>query len=95
MLEKCKIYFQIVGHYLLLADDSVSGFASSADWSPRLHPYQQTAANVLFFTFINPSTMAIPPAFANLARTRGTGAPGAVPATTSIIFAVGKNRNKF
>ena len=73
-----------------MADDTVSGYGSSSNWTPQLRPYQQTSANVLFFSFINPSTMAIPPAYANLARTRGTGAAGAVPATTTIIFAVGK-----
>jgi hypothetical protein len=31
----------------------------------------------------------VPPAFATLAKTRGTGAPGAVPDGTSIIFAIG------
>ena len=35
-------------------------------WEPRLHPYQQLGANVLFFTFINPATMDVPVAFKKL-----------------------------
>ena len=42
-------------------------FASdNYDWEPRLHPYQQIGANVLFFTFINPATMEVPVAFKKL-----------------------------
>ena len=42
-------------------------FASdNYDWEPRLHPYQQIGANVLFFTFINPATMDVPVAFKKL-----------------------------
>ncbi len=44
---------------------------------------------MLFFTFIHPSTMAIPPSFKKLAATRGTDQPGAVPQDTVIIFAIG------
>ena len=33
--------------------------------------------------------MDIPPSFKKLAKTRGTNAPGAVPADTVIIFAIG------
>ena len=36
------------------------------DWEPKLHPYQQYGANVLFFTFINPATMEVPVAFKKL-----------------------------
>ena len=49
----------------------------------------QEGANVLFFTFIHPETMEVPPAFANLAKTRGTNEPGAVPKDTVILFALG------
>ena len=46
-----------------------SRFASdNYDWEPRLHPYQQIGANVLFFTFINPATMEVPVAFKKLGR---------------------------
>ena len=37
-------------------------------WEPRLHPYQQLGANVLFFTFINPATMDVPVAFKKLGQ---------------------------
>ena len=80
---------QVLGLYLLLADDFTS-FGSNANWNPELYPYQQKGSNVLFFSFVNPSTMAVPPAFKALAKTRGTNAPGAVPANTVIIFAIGK-----
>ena len=78
-----------MGFYILLADDDHEGFESDAIWEPELHEWQQKAANVLFFTFIHPVTMAVPPAFEKLAKTRGTGQPGAVPADTVILFAIG------
>jgi len=80
---------KVLGIYILLADDFEEGFESDVDWEPRLYEYQQLGANVLFFTFINPATMEIPLAFQNLAATRGTGAEGAVPSDTLIIFAIG------
>jgi len=80
---------KILGLYILLADDAEDGFESNAQWNPQLHPWQQEASNVLFFTFIHPGTMEIPPSFKTLAATRGTGAPGAVPANTVIMFAIG------
>jgi len=75
--------------YIVLADDSEEGFTTDDDWNPQLFPYQQEAANVLFFTFINPETMTVPKSFINLAASRGTNAEGAVPANTMIIFAIG------
>jgi len=80
---------KVMGLYVLLADDSEEGFESHVDWNPKLYPYMQTGANVLFFTFIHPTTMEVPPAFVNLAKTRGTDAEGAVPADTVILFALG------
>ena len=74
---------KVMGFYLPLADETEEGFETDADWEPSLYPYQQEAANVLFFTFINPETMVVPKAFEKLAATRGTGAEGAVPADTS------------
>ena len=59
------------------------------DWEPKLYKYQQEGANVLFFTFINPESMAVPKSFTNLAASRGTNAEGAVPKDTMIIFAIG------
>jgi hypothetical protein len=76
--------------YILVADDDHAPYTSTYEWTPQLHPYQQKGANVLFFTFLNPRLMPdVPPAFAALAKTRGTDAPGAVPKGTFIIFAIG------
>jgi len=80
---------KVLGMYILLADDFEEGFESSADWEPRLYPYQQEGANVLFFTFINPESMAVPESFKKLAASRGTNGDGSVPADTKIIFAIG------
>jgi len=80
----------VMGMYILLADDTEPGFhTDNAEWEPLLHPYQQAGSNVLFFTFINPSTMDVPAAFQKLAATRGTNKDGAVPQDTLIIFAIG------
>lgn len=78
-----------LGMYLLLADDTVAGYTSTDNWQPALNDYQVTGANVLFFTFIHPGTMKVPPAFVNFAKQRGTRANGAIPADTKIIFAIG------
>ncbi|WP_141736108.1 glycosyl hydrolase family 18 protein [Oligoflexus tunisiensis] len=78
-----------VGLYSLLADDADARYPSHADWQPELHRYQQEGFSTLYFTFIRPDTMSVPPAFTRLARSRGTNQPGAVPAGTRIIFAVG------
>jgi len=80
---------KVMGLYVLLADDSEKGFESNADWNPELFEWQQQGSNVLFFTFIHPDTMEIPPSFQKLAASRGTDQPGAVPADTVIMFAIG------
>jgi len=80
---------KIVGLYTLLADDDWEGFDSNATWTPLLYEWQQTNANVLFFTFIHPGYMTVPLAFQKLAASRGTGEDGAVPADTIIMFAIG------
>eukprot|EP00095_Tigriopus_kingsejongensis_P010891 maker-scaffold1216_size55193-snap-gene-0.10 protein:Tk10891 transcript:maker-scaffold1216_size55193-snap-gene-0.10-mRNA-1 annotation:"glycoside hydrolase family 18 protein" len=80
---------KILGLYILLADDDEEGFESNAQWEPALYPWQQISANVLFFTFIHPTTMEIPQSFQKLAATRGTDKEGAVPKDTTIIFAIG------
>merc|ERR1719186_228800 len=80
---------KVLGMYILLADKFNEGFEDDADWEPLLYPYQQEGANVLFFTFIDPSTMVVPKAFQKLASTRGSDTEGAVPADTLIIFAIG------
>jgi len=80
---------KVMGLYVLLADDSEKGFESNADWNPELFEWQQQGSNVLFFTFIHPDTMEIPPSFQKLAASRGTDKPGAVPADTVIMFAIG------
>ena len=78
-----------LGMYILLADKTEEGFGDDAEWEPLLFEYQQTGANVLFFTFIDPKTMNIPKAFEKLAATRGSSEPGSVPKDTKIIFAIG------
>merc|ERR550539_1706393 len=82
---------KVLGLYVLLADDDDDGYESNAQWAqePQLFEWQQQAANVLFFTFIHPETMDVPPSFRTLAASRGTGAPGSVPANTVIMFAIG------
>jgi len=80
---------KIMGLYILLADDSEEGFESNAEWNPELFEWQQQASNVLFFTFIHPDTMEVPPSFQKMAASRGTDQPGAVPADTVIMFAIG------
>jgi len=80
---------KVLGMYILLADDTEDGFHSDSDWEPMLYPYQQTGANILFFTFINPATMEVPLAFKKLAESKGHYKEGAVPADTLIIFAIG------
>ena len=83
-----------MGLYVLLADDDHDGYESDAVWEPRLYEWQQKAANVLFFTFIHPITMDVPPAFEALAKTRGKDIPGAIPKDTVILFALGIYRLK-
>eukprot|EP00095_Tigriopus_kingsejongensis_P000832 snap_masked-scaffold63_size435493-processed-gene-3.3 protein:Tk00832 transcript:snap_masked-scaffold63_size435493-processed-gene-3.3-mRNA-1 annotation:"GA22559" len=81
---------KVLGLYLALADESAEGdFGTDSVWEPRLYEYQQTGANVLFFTFINPSDMKVPVSFQNLAATKGTGVEGAIPEDTLVLFAVG------
>merc|ERR1712121_568753 len=80
---------KVLGMYILLADNTEDDFHDDADWEPLLYSYQQDGANVLFFTFIDPSTMEVPLAFQKLAATRGTDAEGAVPSDTRILFAIG------
>merc|ERR1712106_67429 len=80
---------KVLGLYIVLADDTEAGFGSDAQWDPQLFKWQQDASNVLFFTFIHPDTMEIPPSYQKLAATRGTGLPGSVPASTIIMFAIG------
>ena len=65
---------KVLGLYVLLADDDEDGFDSTAQWNPELFPWQQKAANVLFFTFIHPGTMDVPPSFQKLAASRGSDA---------------------
>jgi len=76
--------------YVLVADDTDKTYTSKYKWNPALFPYQAKGANTLFLTFLNPAKMpAVPPAMANLAQSRGTGQPGAVPSNTTIMFAIG------
>ena len=80
---------KVIGLYLVLADNTEPGYLDNVDWLPELYPWQQTGANALFFTFIHPGTMEVPPAFRNLANTRGSGLPGSVPEDTLIMFVIG------
>jgi len=81
---------KIMGLYILLADDDEDGFESESEsWTPELYEWQQEASNVLFFTFIHPGTMEVPPSFQTLAASRGSGKAGSVPANTVIMFAIG------
>merc|ERR1711971_808709 len=80
---------KMLGMYLSLADNTIPGFEDESDWNPLLYPYQQTGANVLYFSFIDPATMLVPLSFRKLAMTRGQDTEGAVPANTTIIFAIG------
>eukprot|EP00486_Rosalina_sp_Unknown_P001628 CAMPEP_0201565370 /NCGR_PEP_ID=MMETSP0190_2-20130828/4449_1 /ASSEMBLY_ACC=CAM_ASM_000263 /TAXON_ID=37353 /ORGANISM="Rosalina sp." /LENGTH=317 /DNA_ID=CAMNT_0047982767 /DNA_START=25 /DNA_END=978 /DNA_ORIENTATION=+ len=77
-----------LGIYCLIADDTVSGYTSTAEWQPKLYDYQMNGLNVAFLTFINPTHMpAVPPAMANLAKCKGqTGCP---TNDTKVIFSVG------
>ncbi len=78
-----------MGMYLAINADSDWQWNSNKDWTPQLHSYQQSAVNVLYLCFINPATMQVPKSFANMAATRGTGAWGAVPSDTVVLFSVG------
>ena len=48
-----------IGMYLLLADDTVANYTSSSVWSPELYQYQESGANVVYLTFINPTNMSV------------------------------------
>jgi len=78
-----------LGFYALLSDDTVPNYGSDANWQPMLPQYMSKGSNVLFFSFINPTNMKVPPAYANLAKTRGKSENGSIPANTVIIFSVG------
>jgi len=78
-----------MGMYLLVADDTITGYTSKDNWQPQLPEYLKSGSNVVFFAFINPETMAVPQSFSNFARTRGSSNPGAIPQNTGIIFSVG------
>ena len=76
-----------LGMYCLIADDAVTNYTGDADWQPKLYPYQEKGANVIWMTFVNPETMpAIPPAMKRLAACKGEeGCPGKdVPTIVSV-----------
>jgi hypothetical protein len=76
--------------YVLVADDTDKVYTSTHTWRPQLYDYQAKGTNTLFLTFLNPARMPdVPPAFAALAKSRGTGSPGAVPNSTTVMFAIG------
>jgi len=76
-----------LGMYLLVADDSIPGYGSDDNWQPVLPSYLQSGSNVVFFSFLNPTSMKVPTAFASFAKTRGTS--GGIPSSTVILFSVG------
>jgi len=80
----------MLGMYVLVADDTDKVYTSTYKWTPQLFPYQQTGSNLIYLTFLNPKLMpAVPPGMAALAQSRGSGKPGAVPAGTAVLFAIG------
>jgi len=78
-----------LGFYCLLADDTVPGYTSNSNWQPMLPEYMAKGSNLLFFTFIDPTNMKVPPAYINLAKTRGKNNNGSIPQNTVILFSVG------
>ena len=78
-----------IGMYLLLSDDTVPNYTSTDVWSPSLYPYQQSGVNVVYLTFINPTYMSVPPAFATLSNKlrRNTKRDNTIRPT--ILFALG------
>ena len=74
---------KVMGFYIILADDTWEGFEGNSTWEPEMYDYMAEAANVLFFSFINPETMIVPNAYKKLMATKGSGAPGTIPADTS------------
>ena len=80
---------RILGMYVLLADDTVPGYTSNDTWQPYLQPTITMGSNTVFFTFINPTTMSVPPAFTKLAKTRGASGTRSIPSTTTILFSIG------
>lgn len=81
---------KILGMYVLVADDAHPPYTNEYDWAPQLYPYQQAGTNVVFLTFLHPGKMpAVPPGMAALAKSKGTGADGAIPSGTAVIFAIG------
>ena len=73
---------KVMGFYVILADDTWEGFEGNSTWEPELYDYMAEAANVLFFSFINPETMVVPNAYKKMMATKGSGAPGTIPADT-------------
>ena len=73
---------KVMGFYIILADDTWEGFEGNSTWEPEMYEYMAEAANVLFFSFINPETMIVPNAYKKLMATKGSGASGTIPADT-------------
>jgi hypothetical protein len=79
----------MLGMYVLLADDTVPGYGSDNVWQPALVDSVVKGSNTVFFTFINPTHMRVPPAFSALAKTRGNGQNGSIASGTTILFSIG------
>ena len=74
---------KVMGFYIILADDTWEGFEWDSDWEPQIYDYMAEAANVLFFSFINPANMIVPNAYKKLMESKGSGDKGTIPADTS------------
>lgn len=84
-----KMPNKVMGVYILLSHDGSRGYETNSTWVPKLHPWQQTNLNLLFFSFVNPGHMQVPLSFIKLARSRGTDKEGSVSVNTFIIFSIG------
>ena len=76
-----------LGFYCLIADNTVVNYTDSDNWTPQLYPYQINGSNVIFLTFIEPETMAIPPAMAYLSLNRDQ--QGCPTSQQKVIYSVG------
>ncbi len=80
---------RLLGMYVLLGDDTWPNYTSTDVWVPQLHEYQLVGANVLYFTFINPTTNSVPPAFSALAQLIRKKAIDSGMRRPTLLFAIG------
>ena len=65
-----EVFFSNGFQCMLIAHCFFIRYHDESDWNPLLYPYQQTGANVLYFTFIDPATMLVPLSFRKLGNKR-------------------------